>query len=66
VGQINSWDHENQYWATTMPSGEAIETIAVGDNFVVIYTDMRFIRIYTASGVMRFIFSVAGMGSKRI
>lgn len=43
-----------------MPSDESIEGVAVGNEFVVVSTNMRDVRLYTASGIFRFIFTAEG------
>ncbi|KAI6191510.1 Mcl1-mid domain-containing protein [Aphelenchoides bicaudatus] len=60
VRQVSSWDRDNCVWSVTMPSEETIEAITVGQNFVVSYSDLRFVRVYSATGLLRFIFSATG------
>jgi hypothetical protein len=61
VLHIGAWDRDSRDWSVTMSGGEVIETVAVGQEFVAIYTDLRFVRIYTASGITRLVFSVPGI-----
>uniref|UniRef100_A0AC34GD66 Minichromosome loss protein Mcl1 middle region domain-containing protein n=1 Tax=Panagrolaimus sp. ES5 TaxID=591445 RepID=A0AC34GD66_9BILA len=58
VRLVNSLDLENRVWNIQMPEGEFIENIAVGTDFIAVFTRERYVRIFTASGTQRAIFSV--------
>ncbi|KAI0215234.1 WD repeat and HMG-box DNA-binding protein 1 [Lamellibrachia satsuma] len=47
-------------WMTSMPHGEDIKTICVGDGWVAAATDKRQVRLFTVGGVQKEIFSLPG------
>ncbi|KAI6227239.1 Mcl1-mid domain-containing protein [Aphelenchoides besseyi] len=60
VRHIGSWDRDCALWTITMQNDERITSVAVGSDFVVISSDLRNIRVYTATGIFRFVFTIEG------
>ncbi|KAI6244077.1 WD40 domain-containing protein [Aphelenchoides fujianensis] len=60
VRHIAAWDRDCALWTSTMPAGEQITSVAVGDDFVVATTDHRNARVFSATGVLRFVFTFEG------
>ncbi|XP_058066093.1 WD repeat and HMG-box DNA-binding protein 1 [Anopheles bellator] len=57
---INHFAFGTREWSFTMPNCEDIIAVAASEKSVIVATDSRFLRIYTAYGTQREIFSVAG------
>lgn len=43
-----------------MPEGENATGVSIGTDFVAVATTQRFVRIFTAAGTQRFVFSMNG------
>ncbi|XP_071476243.1 WD repeat and HMG-box DNA-binding protein 1-like [Diadema antillarum] len=56
---FSSWDNHKE-WSTTMPEGENIKALAVGEGWVAVATDKRLVRLYTTSGIQLQVFSLPG------
>lgn len=56
---FNSWDNFKE-WNTEMPEDENIEAIAVGAKWVAVATSLRYLRLFTLSGVQRDILCLRG------
>ncbi|XP_053674269.1 WD repeat and HMG-box DNA-binding protein 1 [Anopheles nili] len=57
---INQAGFGNREWTYTMPGCEEIIAITASDKIVVVATDSRLIRVYTARGTQREVITVAG------
>jgi chromosome transmission fidelity protein 4 len=60
VHHVTSWDHESRKWNQQMDQGEVIECLCLGQQFIAIYTTLRYLRIFTPSGTQRFVISLPG------
>lgn len=60
VRHIDSWDADSREWIVPMPSAEDVDFLSVGADYVAVFTTSRFLRIFTASGVQRFVTSLSG------
>jgi hypothetical protein len=60
VHNVTSWDYDSRKWTQTMNAGEVIEALALGREFIAIYTNLRYLRIFTPTGTQRFVTSLAG------
>lgn len=54
-----SWDNGKE-WSMTMPEGEEILAVTVGEGWIAAGTNKRLVRLFTLTGVQREIFSIAG------
>ncbi|CAD5216755.1 unnamed protein product [Bursaphelenchus okinawaensis] len=59
VRNVTAWNRESRVWTKVMPEKEVIKACVCGQDFVAVYTDMRFLRIYSLNGVQRLVMSVA-------
>uniref|UniRef100_A0A7E4VRI4 Mcl1_mid domain-containing protein n=1 Tax=Panagrellus redivivus TaxID=6233 RepID=A0A7E4VRI4_PANRE len=53
-------DTESREWRITVPEDEKIKCLTVGKMFVAVYTSERLVRIFSACGIQRMVFSVEG------
>lgn len=60
VHHISSWDMDSRIWMSKLSGDEDIEAICVGNDFVVVFTSLRFIRLFSAAGTQRIITSFPG------
>lgn len=56
---FSSWD-SNKEWTVDMPSGETIQAVAVGEEWVAAVTDSQHLRIFTISGLQREVLFLPG------
>jgi chromosome transmission fidelity protein 4 len=50
----------NSEWTVRLPIGEEAEVVAIGGNWGAVATSMQWIRIFSYSGMQRYIFSLPG------
>ncbi|CAD5234549.1 unnamed protein product [Bursaphelenchus xylophilus] len=58
VRNVGAWHRDCRIWKKVMREKEIIQEVVVGQDFVAVYTDMRFLRIYSLNGLQRLIISV--------
>lgn len=56
---FGSWDNSKE-WTIPMDDGEAIEALAIGEDWIAVATSERLIRIFSLGGIQRDIFSIPG------
>eukprot|EP01103_Thecamoeba_quadrilineata_P003936 TRINITY_DN1366_c0_g1_i2.p1 TRINITY_DN1366_c0_g1~~TRINITY_DN1366_c0_g1_i2.p1 ORF type:complete len:269 (+),score=43.23 TRINITY_DN1366_c0_g1_i2:33-839(+) len=57
--QFNSWAL-NHDWTQTLPPQEVVESVAIGDNWVAVYTSRRFVRIFSFTSLQLAVFMIPG------
>ncbi|KAI1729560.1 minichromosome loss protein, mcl1, middle region domain-containing protein [Ditylenchus destructor] len=60
VYHITAWDADSRNWSVQMTEKETIDCLTVGGDFVVLFTSLRFLRIFSAAGTQRVITCVPG------
>jgi hypothetical protein len=50
---LNPWDSSNKEWSIQMPKKESIQCVAVSDALCACFTNHKFLRVFTHSGVQR-------------
>ncbi|KAK7444590.1 hypothetical protein BaRGS_00040412 [Batillaria attramentaria] len=56
---FGSWDNAKE-WSATMPEGEVIQAVVLGEGWLAAATSARNVRIFTVGGVQRQLFSLPG------
>ncbi|KAL5011184.1 hypothetical protein ScPMuIL_011733, partial [Solemya velum] len=56
---FGSWDNAKE-WTTSLPEGENIQAITVGEKWIAVATDRRYVRMFSLAGVQREMFSIPG------
>lgn len=51
---------DSRIWMSKLSGDEDIEAICVGNDFVAVFTSLRFIRLFSAAGTQRIITSFPG------
>nr|XP_054758246.1 WD repeat and HMG-box DNA-binding protein 1-like [Lytechinus pictus] len=54
-----SWDNQKE-WSTSLPKGENVKVLGLGEGWVGVGTDKRLVRLYSTSGNQHGVFSVPG------
>uniref|UniRef100_A0A915E3B1 Minichromosome loss protein Mcl1 middle region domain-containing protein n=1 Tax=Ditylenchus dipsaci TaxID=166011 RepID=A0A915E3B1_9BILA len=60
VHHIGAFDVDSRQWSVKMTEGESVESVSVGSEFVALFTDKRFLRIFSSAGTQRNVISLAG------
>jgi chromosome transmission fidelity protein 4 len=57
---FDSWSSADADWRLMLDADEQVEAVAVGDQWVAAATDRRYVRLMSAGGVQRMLFSLPG------
>ncbi|XP_063971990.1 WD repeat and HMG-box DNA-binding protein 1 [Diachasmimorpha longicaudata] len=60
VIMLQAWGSGNKEWSIDLPGDEEVQAVAAGNNFIVLATSKRHLRIFMISGVQREIVAIPG------
>ncbi|PVD25434.1 hypothetical protein C0Q70_13090 [Pomacea canaliculata] len=56
---FGSWDSSKE-WSATMPEGESIQAVALGEGWLAVATSLRNVRLFTIGGIQRHMLTLPG------